>query len=95
MDFRDDLSTASDYLRMAVPLMVRRRIPPTPYNYALWYAHVQNASPELSRALLAEFPESGPYHPEISEALFLSTSSSITCPVARKPAISLLKLSRN
>lgn len=70
MDFRDDLSTASDYLRMAVPLMVRRRIPPTPYNYALWYAHVQNASPELSRALLAEFPESGPYHPEISEALF-------------------------
>ncbi|SDX90830.1 diguanylate cyclase [Allochromatium warmingii] len=70
MNFKDDLSTASDYLRMAVPLMVRRRIPPTPYNYALWYAHVQNASPELSRALLAEFPESGPYNPEISEVLF-------------------------
>lgn len=70
MDFRDDLSTASDYLRMAVPLMVRRRIPPTPYNYALWYAHVQNAFPDLSRSLLAEFPENGPYDPEKSESLF-------------------------
>jgi diguanylate cyclase len=70
MDFRDDLSTASDYLRMAVPLMVRRRIPPTPYNYALWYAHVQNAYPDLSRSLLAEFPENGPYDPEKSESLF-------------------------
>lgn len=70
MDFRDDLHTASDYLRMAVPQMVRRRIPPTPYNYALWYAHVQNAYPELSRALLAEFPEHGPYDPEKSESLF-------------------------
>jgi len=70
MDFRDDLKTASDYLRMAVPQMVCRRIPPTPYNYALWYAHVQNACPELSRSLLVEFPENGPYDPEKSEALF-------------------------
>lgn len=70
MDFRDDLNTASDYLRMAVPQMVRRRIPPTPYNYALWYAHVQNAYPDLSRSLLAEFPENGPYDPEKSESLF-------------------------
>lgn len=70
IDFRDDLVTASNYLRLAVPLMVQRRIPPTPYNYALWYAHVQNAHPELSRKLLAEFPDESSYDPRKSEALF-------------------------
>ncbi|QIK36726.1 GGDEF domain-containing protein [Caldichromatium japonicum] len=71
IDFREDLPTASNYLRMAVPLMVQRRIPPTPYNYALWYAHVQNAHPELSRKLLAAFPDEDSYDPRKSEALFL------------------------
>lgn len=66
----DDLSTSSDYLRMAVPLMVQRRIPPTPYNYALWYAHVRNEHPELSKALLEHFPGPGSYNPDVSESLF-------------------------
>ncbi|MBK1719610.1 GGDEF domain-containing protein [Thiocystis violacea] len=70
MEFREDLGTSSDYLRMAVPMMIRRGIPPTPYNYALWYAHVQNANPELSRSLLDEFPDPQSYDPDKSEALF-------------------------
>lgn len=70
MEFKEDLSTSSDYLRMAVPLMVQRRIPPTPYNYALWYAHVRNANPALSKSLLEEFPDANSYEPEKSEALF-------------------------
>ncbi|MBK1723294.1 GGDEF domain-containing protein [Thiocystis violacea] len=70
MVFRENLSTSSDYLRMAVPLMVQRQIPPTPYNYALWYAHVQNASPELSQVLLERFPSAGSYDPDVSESLF-------------------------
>lgn len=70
MVFREDLSASSDYLRMAVPLMVQRQIPPTPYNYALWYAHVQNTHPELSKALLEQFPGPGSYDPDVSESLF-------------------------
>ena len=70
MVFREDLSTSSDYLRMAIPLMVQRQIPPTPYNYALWYAHVQNAHPELSKALLESFPSAGTYDADVSESLF-------------------------
>ena len=70
MEFREDLGTSSDYLRMAVPLMVQRKIPPTPYNYALWYAHVQNANPQLSQVLLEQFPRDGTYDPEKSESLF-------------------------
>ncbi|EXJ13352.1 GGDEF domain-containing protein [Imhoffiella purpurea] len=69
-EFLEDMRTASDYLRMAVPLMVQRQIPPTPVNYALWYAHVRNADPELSRALLEQFPGTGCYAPEKTEALF-------------------------
>ncbi|NEV60581.1 GGDEF domain-containing protein [Thiorhodococcus minor] len=70
MVFREELSVSSDYLRMAVPLMVQRQIPPTPYNYALWYAHVQNTHPELSKALLEQFPGPGSYDPDVSESLF-------------------------
>jgi len=70
MVFREDLGASSDFLRMAVPLMVQRQIPPTPYNYALWYAHVQNSHPELSKALMAHFPTAGTYDADISESLF-------------------------
>ncbi|MFD2111155.1 GGDEF domain-containing protein [Thiorhodococcus fuscus] len=70
IEFREDLRTSSDYLRMAIPLMVQRQIPPTPYNYALWYVHVQNANPDLSKVLLEQFPSAGCYDPEKSESLF-------------------------
>jgi diguanylate cyclase len=32
--------TAAEYLRLAVPLMSRHRVPPTPDNYAVWYNYV-------------------------------------------------------
>lgn len=70
MEFRDDFSTASESLRLAVPLMIEREIPPTPGNYALWYTHVREMSPELSEALLKHFPGPGSYDHEKSEAFF-------------------------
>jgi diguanylate cyclase len=68
--FQDDLSTASDILRKALPQMIRRKIPPTPQNYALWYLQTQNTDPEFGELLLKEFPGIGSYNPEKSEALF-------------------------
>ncbi|TCT22300.1 GGDEF domain-containing protein [Thiobaca trueperi] len=70
IEFPEDLSASSEYLRMAVPLMIQRQIPPTPHNYALWYVHVQNQHPELSEALLEQFPGPGLYDHEKSEWLF-------------------------
>lgn len=70
IECREDVSTAAEYLRMALPLMTQRQIPLTPNNYALWYAHVQNLSPELSQALLETFPGPGCYDHEKSESLF-------------------------
>ena len=33
--------------------LVRRNIPPTPNNFAVWYAHLTGEHPELSRAIEA------------------------------------------
>tara|TARA_R110002167_G_scaffold163319_1_gene360172 strand:- start:7563 stop:8606 length:1044 start_codon:yes stop_codon:yes gene_type:complete len=42
---------AAQFLRLAVPLMVKHSIPPTPYNYALWYSYVSKRSLPLNKAL--------------------------------------------
>lgn len=49
--------TAAELLRLAVPLMSRHEIPPTPHNYAVWYTYVSGENPELKTEidrLLAE-----------------------------------------
>ncbi len=48
---QDSSEQAAQFLRLAVPLMVRHKIPPTPYNYALWYSYVSERSPSLNQAL--------------------------------------------
>ena len=39
--------TAAEYLRMAVPLMSRHRVPATPENYATWYEYVSGENAAL------------------------------------------------
>lgn len=51
MQYDDTPAQAADYLRQAIPLMVRHRIPPNPLNYALWYSYVSQRLPELNAAL--------------------------------------------
>ncbi|MBN2887565.1 MAG: diguanylate cyclase [Chromatiaceae bacterium] len=70
MEFQEDLETSATYLRQAVRHMMERGIPPTPYNYALWYAHAQNRNPALSKELLEQFPVAGRYDADKSESLF-------------------------
>ena len=42
---------AAQFLRLAVPLMVKHSISPTPYNYARWYSYVSKRSLPLNKAL--------------------------------------------
>jgi diguanylate cyclase len=70
MPFNEDSSAAAEYLRKAVPLMVAREIPTTPYNYALWYSHVKGKNSQLSDVLLKEFPSAGSYNSKKGEKLF-------------------------
>ncbi len=51
MKFAENSGQAAEYLRQAVPLMVKHNIPPNPLNYALWYTYVSKRVPELNQEL--------------------------------------------
>ena len=44
---RTDLTGCAEKLRLALPLMTRYGIPPTPENYAVWYHYVLDDKPLL------------------------------------------------
>ncbi len=68
--YQDSSEQAARYLREAVPLMVKYRIPPTPYNYALWYSYVSNRDPKLKTAIDSTLASHGTCPTSASEALF-------------------------
>lgn len=43
--------TASEYLRLALPLMSKFQIPVAPLNYTVWYEYVAGASPALKETI--------------------------------------------
>ena len=48
MKFAEKPTQSAEYLRQAIPLMVKYRIPPNPLNYALWYTYVSKKAPDLN-----------------------------------------------
>jgi diguanylate cyclase len=48
MRFAENTTQSAEYLRQAIPLMVKYNIPPNPLNYALWYTYVSNRIPSLN-----------------------------------------------
>lgn len=71
MKFSENSNQAVDYLRLAVPKMVKHNIVPNPLNYTLWYSYFSQAFPELNQELdhIIERYQTCP--PEMSESLFL------------------------
>lgn len=67
---QDTAELAAQYLREAIPLMVKHSIPPTPYNYALWYNYVSKRDPILNQAIENALDSHGTCTPEITEELF-------------------------
>ncbi|MCP5145512.1 MAG: GGDEF domain-containing protein [Gammaproteobacteria bacterium] len=43
------LTTTGEYLRLALPLMTKYRIPVTPQNYAVWYEYVAGGNASLTK----------------------------------------------
>ncbi|WP_299196840.1 GGDEF domain-containing protein [uncultured Amphritea sp.] len=70
MQFADNPQQATEYLRRAIPLMVQSGIPPTPLNYALWYAYVSKALPALNQQMDNVLQIYGTCPNRISEQLF-------------------------
>ena len=70
MYFREDPKQAAELLKQAIPLMVERKIPTNPCNFALWYAYVAERDHGLKKELDRDFSSSKSYFPEKSEELF-------------------------
>ena len=51
MKFSDSSDQATQYLREAIPAMVRYEIVPNPLNYTLWYSYFSKACPNLNKEL--------------------------------------------
>jgi diguanylate cyclase len=51
MDHAVSLAHSAQYLKKAIPLMVKNRMPVTPINYAIWYSYVEGSNPQLNSEL--------------------------------------------
>ena len=68
--YPEDAREAAEFLRQAVPWMVKNSIPPNPYNYALWYSYVSGRDPQLKQSLDQVLGLLGTCPPEKTEELF-------------------------
>jgi diguanylate cyclase len=60
---------AKQLAEQAVAAMVRHRVPPTPHNYAVWYAHVAGSVGELSAAIEQTIASGGDFTADRNEQL--------------------------
>lgn len=51
MDYPEDISTAANFLKGAIPKMVERKLPANPINYAVWYNYAGKHNPALTKAI--------------------------------------------
>jgi diguanylate cyclase len=56
-----EFETAKSLAETALAAMLRHAVPPTPRNFALWYAHVSGTAPELSRTLETLISKEAPF----------------------------------
>lgn len=77
MKFSEDSKQAANYLRQAVPTMVKYKIVPNPLNYALWYSYFSKQFPRLNEELDQAIQRYGTCPSNIGESLFLQNFSQI------------------
>ncbi|OOE96239.1 GGDEF domain-containing protein [Salinivibrio sp. IB643] len=58
------------FLKKAVPLMMKYKVPTTPTNYALWYTYVANTDPKLTADVDTTVHEHGTCSPLQSDILY-------------------------
>ncbi len=59
MQYPEDAAKAANYLRQAIPLMVKHGVEPNPRNFSLWYAYVAKSNEKLNNELDAILAEHG------------------------------------
>ncbi|WP_158967412.1 GGDEF domain-containing protein [Paraglaciecola sp. L3A3] len=71
MNFSENSDQAVEFLRLAVPTMMKFNIVPNPLNYTLWYSYYSKAFPRLNKELDQTIERYGTCPPKIAESLFL------------------------
>ncbi|MDP2560586.1 GGDEF domain-containing protein [Psychrobium sp. 1_MG-2023] len=78
MKFSENSNQAADFLRQAVPKMIKHNIVPNPLNYTLWYSYFSKAFPNLNKELDHTIERFGTCPPATGEALFLEHISQLS-----------------
>ncbi|ARN73256.1 GGDEF domain-containing protein [Oceanicoccus sagamiensis] len=72
MNYPENLASAAEYLKKAIPHMMEQQLPANPINYTLWYNYVANHIPALNKALDRITTKTAGLTPEQSEELFFN-----------------------
>lgn len=70
LEFPEDTTLASRYVKQALPMMIKNKITPNPCNFALWYAYVSNRDLALNKKLDNTIEEKGTCPDIVSRELF-------------------------
>jgi len=70
MKYNEDATQAANYLREAIPLMVKYGVHPNPRNFALWYAYVSKRTPKLNEEIDKAITQYGTCPADVSGDLF-------------------------
>ena len=68
--FQHSIKEANQLMRSAIPLMVKLDIPPTPYNYGIWYEYASNNNPKLNQVVDQTIRRFGSLPAFVSKELF-------------------------
>ncbi|RBP84722.1 GGDEF domain-containing protein [Marinomonas rhizomae] len=68
--FQHNIKQANQLLRSAVPLMAKLDIPPTPYNYGIWYEYASNRNPQFNQVVDRALRRFGGLPAFVSQELF-------------------------
>ncbi|WP_111637086.1 GGDEF domain-containing protein [Marinomonas shanghaiensis] len=68
--FQHNTKQAHQLMRSAIPLMVKLNIPPTPYNYGIWYEYASNKTPKLNQVVDRALRRFGSLPAFVSRELF-------------------------
>lgn len=77
MKFSEDSGQAANYLRQAIPTMIKHNIVPNPLNYTLWYSYFSNDFPELNKQLDQTIERYGTCPSKVGESLFIQYVSQL------------------
>ncbi|RVU37933.1 GGDEF domain-containing protein [Hwanghaeella grinnelliae] len=70
MEFSEGLAEAMEFAQSALALMESNSVPPTPENFAIWYAHATGRMPDLSKEVAALLDQPGAITPERNREIY-------------------------